>query len=128
MTWQNILIIAGTALITGFVQHCVRSWFPPQKTEITPQPISVSKAPVFVTGESCAHNRQDFLERLAVLESRTGHLEEKFPVAAREITAAGEERVRRLHQRIDAVCASIEGDLKSIPHQIISILKNTGAI
>jgi len=128
MSWKTIIIIAATALITGLVQHFVRAIFAPEKREIAPQPLLVRQDPEYVTSGICTRNHLDFLTRLAELESRTDKLEEKFTAIAREITSAAEERVRRLHQRIDTVCTSIEGDLKNIPEQIISILKNTGAI
>jgi len=130
MNEHTIATIIITALLTSVVTWGVRKILPGklERRVVSPQPLLVRKDPEFVTGEVCARNHHDFLKRLAALETRTDKLEEKLTAIARDITAAGEDRVRRLHQRIDAVCASLEGDLKNIPQQIISILKNTGAI
>lgn len=55
--------------------------------------------------------------RVTVLESRHEELLEKMDEDKSEILKAGEDRARRLHDRID-----------DMPSQIITTLKNTGAI
>lgn len=83
------------------------------ETEIANQPIEVKAADRFATREELAALE----ERLS---ERQDKLEEKLDTAVDKISEAGEDRVRRLHARMDQVLAAVaqvQGELKRIPNQ-----------
>ena len=75
-------------------------------TELSGQPIEVRGTPEYV-------RREEF----TALVDRLDDVEKKFDAAVDKIAAAGEDRVRRIHARVDTVLAAVsrlEGELKRV--------------
>lgn len=93
-----------------------------RKQEIGPQPLVVQPVPEWVSRTECHHLRQALADRLDVAESALSELRSQLSADRQALLAAGEERARRIHQRIDALglklseeLGVLRGELKRIP-------------
>jgi hypothetical protein len=93
-----------------------------RKTEIAPQPLVVQSAAEWVPRGDCQGHRAALASRLENVERDLDALRVQLAADRQALLDAGEERARRLHQRIDALglklteeLGVLRGELKRIP-------------
>jgi phosphoribosylaminoimidazole-succinocarboxamide synthase len=109
IAWNVILTIAVIASVVSNIMQSIRSTRQ-QKREVT-------MVDGVVTTESCRMLRNTSDNRIHRLEQDMLALRQDLKVAIDLFHQNGDERARRLHERID-----------QLPSQIIAMLKNTGAL
>jgi hypothetical protein len=93
-----------------------------RKHEIAPQPLIVQPAQEWVSRSECHHLRLTLASRLEAAETALAELRAQLAADRQTLLEAGEERARRLHQRMDALglklseeLGVLRGELKRIP-------------
>lgn len=93
-----------------------------RKQEIAPQPLVVQPAQEWVPRTECHNLRLAMAARLEAAETGLAELRTQLAADRQALLDAGEERARRLHQRIDALglklseeLGVLRGELKRIP-------------
>ena len=96
--------------------------------QIKPSPLIVKPADRFVLKEECERTMECLTLRVALMEARFTEIQEVMKKDSNSLSKEGEERSRRLHERIEAVSQSLGHDIQSLPERVIGILRTTGAI
>jgi hypothetical protein len=93
-----------------------------RKHEIAPQPLVVQPAQEWVSRAECHTLRLALAARLDSAENGLAELRAQLAADRQALLEAGEERARRLHQRMDALglklseeLGVLRGELKRIP-------------
>lgn len=93
-----------------------------RKQEIAPQPLVVQPAQEYVSRSECHTLRLTLANRLESAENGLAELRAQLAADRQTLLDAGEERARRLHQRMDALglklseeLGVLRGELKRIP-------------
>lgn len=93
-----------------------------RKHEIAPQPLVVQPAQEWVSRTECHTLRLALASRLEAAEAGLAELRTQLAADRQALLEAGEERARRLHQRMDALglklseeLGMLRGELKRIP-------------
>lgn len=93
-----------------------------RKHEITPQPLVVQPAQEWVSRQECHQLRHALAARLDSAEAGLAELRAQLAADRQTLLEAGEERARRIHQRMDALglklseeLGVLRGELRRIP-------------
>ena len=78
-----------------------------QARVIADQPLQVEQADRYVTAEFCEQSHRGTHEKIQILDRRVSVLESEIKEVREDIISAGDERARRLHERIDKMIESI---------------------
>jgi len=95
---------------------------------IRPSPLIVKPADAYVLREEYEKAFASLTSRLDLTDACIAEMRTEIRKDSSRLSAEGEARARRLHERIEAVCQSLGHDIQSMPDRIIGLLKSTGAI
>lgn len=99
-----------------------------KSTRVLPQPLNVRMEEQFLTRSEYTNSQTALASRLSAVESSLARMSSELQVVRKEFADAGDARSRRIHERIDSMRSEIEDKLHSLPLQIITLLRNTGAL
>lgn len=120
-------VIAILVVIAGVVFGVLRVT-QGKSTRVLPQPLNVRMEEQFLTRSEYTNSQTALASRLSAVESSLARMSSELQVVRKEFADAGDARSRRIHERIDSMRSEIEDKLHSLPLQIITLLRNTGAL
>ncbi len=80
----------------------------------------------FVTKRELEETRKEMSRQTHDVKRQYESLSSKFDRDKHEIMAAGEERAKALHERINELVNSTNDQMRDLPGNVIALLKNTG--
>jgi outer membrane murein-binding lipoprotein Lpp len=93
-----------------------------QSRVIADQPVQVEEAEGYVTEEECRQLHIAQSQRICEIDRRVGILEEDVKQTRADILEAGDERARRLHQRIDSLVENFGSKFEQVRADIGSLI------
>lgn len=101
--WQGLTVMSSLLAVLVSVKVLIGK---PQKTEIQ-QPLEVREASQFITKSECSLAHRDSERRFQQIERRMDAYEQDHKTLAEKLLAAGEDRARRIYERVDALAATV---------------------
>ena len=99
-----------------------------QHREVSPQPLIVQKAAEMVSQQDCQSRHQVVVKDLEDLKEGREHDRAEAGERRRLIYQELQKTNERVATQIDAVRRELSAKIEDMPSQIISILRNTGAL
>lgn len=119
LTW-NLMYVTGIVVQLAVGIGTLWALLTAQRTRRESQKREVSFSQEYVPARECHLRVEATDDRLARVERELVEVRSQAAAAGR----AEEDRVRRIHERMD----SIEKSIAQMPSQIVALLRNTGAI
>jgi len=91
---------------------------------VKPSPLIVKEADEYVTAEACGSAMFILSRRVEVLERKFSEIRDEMKKDSNRLSIEGEQRSRRLHERIEAVSQSLGHDIKNLPAQLFEMMRN----
>jgi hypothetical protein len=88
------------------------------------QPVQVQEVAPYVTKKDCEREHRSIVDRVERLEAEMRVIRSKMDDDKDQLLQAGEERARRLHQRIDMV----EAEIRAMPKMIVDLINGSKKI
>lgn len=114
--FNSHLLTFSAAVVVPLITLIVTLWKLNKISEIkVQQPLVIDLKKEFVTKEEMRLHREEIIREQNKLEQRMTHLERKMESDKTEIIEAGEERVVKLHNRINDILAAfseLKGEIK----------------
>ena len=129
MNEGTLITIFATAIIGAVAGWFVRKFFPGkvEQSQIVNSPLDIKIVEdlekKFVTTHTCDLAHTETTRRIKALEDNHKALEAKFQEVGQRIEDKGDERARRIYERMDVMGAQLRNEINGQTRELINVIR-----